>query len=92
MIKILIQNILPGVVYLIVYVFLRYLLSLSEPISISFLVAIIVIVQMKLGTIIKNVKLKTAGGEFDKVEQAINIFSERLNNISHYHELFPEIL
>jgi sigma-B regulation protein RsbU (phosphoserine phosphatase) len=85
-----IQNILPGIIYLLIYIFFRNAISLSEPTSISILMVIIIVVQMKLGTIIKSIKLKTTGDNYTKVEKAVHTFSERLNDISHYHELFPE--
>ena len=63
---------------------------MSELTAIAILIVVIIVAQMKLGIIIKRVKLITTGDNYTKVEKAAHIFSERLNEISHFHELFPE--
>ena len=67
MIKMFIRITLTCIIYLLIYMFLRKILALSEIVSISTLIIVIIFVQMKLGDIIDKAKLRTTGGEAKKV-------------------------
>jgi sigma-B regulation protein RsbU (phosphoserine phosphatase) len=90
MLKIVTRKIITGIFYIVLYAFLRFILFIPEDLSILVIVFFILAFQPKL-----NLLLVSARGYFspeqDKhIIQALEHFENRLNDISHYHEILPE--
>jgi len=90
MFKILIPKIITGILYIVLYVFLRIILYIPEELSIILIIFFFLILQPKLNLILESVSEKLFPAKDKHILLAFIHFENRLNNISSYHEILPE--
>jgi len=90
MFKVLIPKIITGILYIVLYVFLRIILYIPEELSIILIIFFFLILQPKLNLILESVSEKLFPAKDKHILLAFIHFENRLNNISSYHEILPE--
>ncbi|MCK4561131.1 MAG: SpoIIE family protein phosphatase [Calditrichia bacterium] len=90
MFKSIVLKIISGIIYLALYTFLRFVFSIPEEISLLIVILFIFILHNILESAINYISEQVLSVKNKKFIQALDHFENRLNDISHYHELFPE--
>lgn len=90
MFKSIVIKIISGIIYLALYTFLRFVFSIPEEISLLIVILFIFILHNILESAINYISEQVLSVKNKKFIQALDHFENRLNDISHYHELFPE--
>ncbi len=91
MIRFFILNVVPGILYLIIYAIFRSLLSTSEVISFILTLVFILTLHSRIVNSLKNLRYTNKTRKYLNIDAALSEFEDRLDSISHYHELITEI-
>jgi len=88
--KSIVLKIVSGIFYLILYALLRFVLYLSEELSLITIILVFLTVHPKLEMLLESLNSYISMSKYKEIKQALDHFGIRLNDLSHYHELLPE--
>ena len=90
MFKSIVIKFISGIIYLALYTFLRFVVSCPEELSLLIVVLALLTLQPKLKIVLESASEYISPDKNKDITQALDHFENRLNDISHYHEILPE--
>ena len=90
MIKLIVPKIISGILYIVLYLFLRIILYIPEELSFFLIILFFLTLQPKLNYILESFSENLSPSKDIHILNAFNHFENRLNDISNYHKILPE--
>ncbi len=85
------QLIIQAIIFLLIYTIMRYILQLTDILAVLILILLVILFRPLTDRMFSKYWDRLFRGKYLKIEQGLDIFENQIGEISHYHELFPQL-